>query len=125
MEWIPVICRETTEDDWLDKEEFPIFLDFPLPEHGQDVIISCKGHVSTDVCGRDGACCWLEGSDWCDVDAWMPLPEPYDPEEEDCCEWSWDESMAYWETSCGASIPTMGKEPNCPCCGRKIKAVEE
>lgn len=76
-EWIPITFRETTDDDGIDKEEHPIMLECPLPDHGQEVFISTKsGYVMEDTFyDDDGA--YLEDNDWDEVAAWMPLPEPY------------------------------------------------
>lgn len=77
MQWIPIKFRETTDEDGVDKEEYPIMLDCPLPDNGQEVFISTKaGYVMEDTFyDDDGA--YLEDNDWDEVAAWMPLPEPY------------------------------------------------
>lgn len=83
--WIPMTTRPMTEEErehyreWSDVEEYMIF-DCELPEDGQEVLVSHGGYVCVDTfCTDDG--CYFEGVDIDDVDAWMPLPEPYEPQE--------------------------------------------
>lgn len=80
--WIPVKCRETRDDDGIDKEKYPIFLDCKLPCDGEDILICTKnGHVFQDSSYSDDGYYLDSGRDWCyDVSAWMPLPAPYKEE---------------------------------------------
>lgn len=75
--WIPIKFRETTDEDGFDKEEHPIMLDCPLPDNGEEVLVTTKsGHVVEDTFyDDDGA--YLECYEWDEITAWMPLPEPY------------------------------------------------
>lgn len=84
--WIPLTKRPMTEEEreyykeWSDVECGTI-LDCPLPEDGQEVLVSYGGYVCTDTfCADDG--CFFEGVDIDDVQAWMPLPQPYKTESE-------------------------------------------
>ena len=84
-EWIPVETRDMTEEE--KKEMFETWeyctesdcwkYDCPLPEDGQEVLVSTKWGVSLDTfCVDEG--CWFENHpDRGEVLAWMPLPEPY------------------------------------------------
>ena len=83
--WIPLTTRPMTEEEmeyyreWSDVEGAMIF-DCPLPEDGQEVLVSYDGYVCVDTfCKADG--CYFEGVEIYDVDAWMPLPKPYEPQE--------------------------------------------
>lgn len=92
-EWIPVTYRPMTEEEekelclkWDIKEgsledwEKRVFT-CPLPEDGQEILISTHWGVSEDVCTWDDGCIGLEDrGDWDGVDAWMPKPEPYKKE---------------------------------------------
>jgi hypothetical protein len=91
--WIPVKYRPLTEDerisfaehygieycDTVDEKTF----DCPMPEDGQEILISGSWGVSIDVADNDiddeGFIVYgLEGNgDWEGIDAWMPLLEPY------------------------------------------------
>ena len=80
--WIPMTTRPMTEEErehyreWSDVDGAMIF-DCELPEDGQEVLISYRGYVCVDIfCKDDG--CYFEGVDIDDVDAWMPLPKPYE-----------------------------------------------
>jgi len=77
--WIPVVWRETTDDDGVDKEKYPLFLDCPMPEDDTKILVSLKdGTVSEDVCLRDDGYYLDSGYDWIDdVVAWKPYPKPY------------------------------------------------
>ena len=77
--WIPVKVRPTTEEDDIDMVAYPWFLDFPLPDEGQEILVLCGGTVDKDTnMTDDGVSYYLDGyGDWAEVDAWMPLPEPY------------------------------------------------
>ena len=89
--WIPIKTRPMTEEE---KEHFFEYadsrcddtytiLDCPLPDDGQEVILSVNGYVSTDIFCRDSADgCYFESYDIDDVNAWMPLPQPYKAERE-------------------------------------------
>ena len=92
-EWIPVTYRPMTEEEekefcvkWGIKEgsledcETRVFT-CPLPEDGQEILISTRWGVSEDVCSWDDDSIGLEDrGDWDGVDAWMPKPEPYKKE---------------------------------------------
>ena len=92
-QWIPVTYRPLTEKerislaehygieycDTLDEKAF----DCPMPEDGQEILISTSWGVVEDVADNDidgegFICRGLEiNGDWDGVDAWMPKPEPY------------------------------------------------
>lgn len=84
--WIPIKTRPMTEEEkehffeYLDSrcDDTYTILDCPLPDDGQEVILSVNDYVSTDIFCRDSADgCYFESYDIDDVDAWMPLPQPY------------------------------------------------
>ena len=80
--WIPLKTRPMTDEEsayYMDRVgcEAKMF-DCPLPDDGQEVLISWCGYVCVDIFARDDRDgCYFEGVDIDDVDAWMPLPEPY------------------------------------------------
>lgn len=84
--WIPIKTRPMTEEE---KEEigheYVFMYDCPLPDDGQDVLITdCYGNVEVDTFCRDHEGFYFETN--CDdgeVIAWMPLPTPYKAESED------------------------------------------
>ena len=49
----------------------------PLPEDGQDCLVSFGSTVMTDRFWSDEIGCGFEFLDMNDVSAWMPLPDPY------------------------------------------------
>lgn len=77
IEWIPFTKRPLTDEE---KEEYPdwiYILDCPLPDDGQEILLSNGKYVWTDTFFNDDGC-YLDGGD--DIDegmAWMPMPEPY------------------------------------------------
>lgn len=85
--WIPITSRPMTEEE---KEHYTIHPDYldecrifncKLPDDGQEVLISVYGGVEVDTFVKDGNDgCYFEGRDIYDVDAWMPLPQKYQPE---------------------------------------------
>lgn len=88
--WVPVTFRPMTEEEvkevcekWgikencLDEIDKRVFT-CPLPEDGQEILISHGGLVTEDICSWDEDFCGLEYyGDWDGVDAWMLPPEPY------------------------------------------------
>ena len=80
-EWIPVKTRPMTEEE---KEEigheYAFMYDCPLPDDGQDVLITdCYGNVEVDTFCSDYEGVYFETNcDDDDVVAWMPLPQPYE-----------------------------------------------
>ena len=88
-EWIPIKYHETTDDDGIDKNIYPLFLDCKMPDNGQDILICTKGGlIGYDTCFDDDGYYLDSSFDWIDdVVAWMPLPEPYRPEKENNPEW--------------------------------------
>lgn len=79
VEWIPIEWHETTDDDEIDKERYPLYLDCAMPDDAQEIIICRKnGWVNVDTCIYDDGYSLDSGADWIeDVIAWMPLPAPY------------------------------------------------
>ena len=88
-EWIPIKYHETTDDDGIDKNIYPLFLDCKMPDNGQDILICTKGGlIGYDTCFDDDGYYLDSSFDWIDdVVAWMPLPEPYRTEKENNPEW--------------------------------------
>ena len=81
--WIPVVVRETTDEEHKEMK-IETMCDFPLPEDGQEILVSKNGRVDTDTCCWDGYETWLDNfGSWADVDAWRPLPKPYRVEDND------------------------------------------
>lgn len=83
--WIPFKTRPMTEEEmtfYRDWAEYGAELfDCPLPDDGQEVLVSCGGNVCIDTFVKDDSDgCYFEGVDIDDVEAWCPLPEPYKAE---------------------------------------------
>ena len=92
-EWIPVKDRPmTTEERIKFAEHYGIeycdtadekVLDCPMPEDGQEILVSTRWGVHTDVADNDidgeGFISYglEENGDWEGINAWMPLPKPY------------------------------------------------
>lgn len=83
IKWIPVKFREATEEE---KEkcrelygyEIENTYDCPLPDHGQDVLITtCYGDVKIDTFYNNIVCYFENYCDDEDVVAWAELPMPY------------------------------------------------
>ena len=74
--WTPVTYHTPVEEDGEDME-CAYILDCPMPEEGQEVLVSFNGIVDMDVCCYDEGWYLDNRGDWMDVDAWMPLPKPY------------------------------------------------
>ena len=85
--WVPITYRDMTEEE---KEYFDVefefdeakILDCNLPEIDEEVFISHRGSVYTDIFHNDRGIVYFEDVDIEDVDAWMPLPKPYEKEAE-------------------------------------------
>lgn len=92
-EWIPIKTRSLTNEERVEFAEYygieycdtanELMFDCHLPEDGQEILITTKYGVETDICciedciGSINAYS-LEGrGDWEGVIAWMPMPEPY------------------------------------------------
>ncbi len=86
--WIPFKTRPMTEEETEHYFEYTdmriddtyTILDCPLPDDGQEVLVSWGGNVGIDVFIQDNEGCYFEGVDIDEVEAWMPLPEPYKAE---------------------------------------------
>ena len=79
--WIPLKTRPMTEEEttfYRDWSEYGAeIFDCPLPDDGQEVLVSWGGMVCVDTFVKDCDGCYFEGVDIDDVVAWMPLPEAY------------------------------------------------
>ena len=83
-QWIPLMWRETTDEDGLDQREFPMISCGELPENGQGVLVTDGYHVWSDTFFDDCGLYLDSGNDlFGDVLAWMPLPEPCTAKVED------------------------------------------
>lgn len=96
-QWIPIMLRPMTEEEKTKRfiifgedaiyEDMKVF-DCPMPEDGQEILISTPWGVSKDIGDNDidgeGFICYglEEHGDFDNVLAWMPLPEPYKEEGE-------------------------------------------
>ena len=84
LQWIPITERDLTEEEKeLYKESLDYVddmkkLDCPLPDDGQEVLITYNGETEMDTFYRDEHDgCYFEWRDIGDVRAWMPKPKPY------------------------------------------------
>ena len=73
--WIPVTYHTPKDKD--EDMLYAYILDCPMPEEGQEILVSFNGIVDMDVCCYDEGWYLDNRGDWMDVDAWQPLPEPY------------------------------------------------
>lgn len=86
-EWIPIEERPLTDEEkeyYTDLEypvEFMRIYDCPMPDDGQEVLITTStGYVTTDTYYIDEGGYFENYCDEGDVKAWMPKPEPYKAE---------------------------------------------
>lgn len=82
-DWIPLVWKESKglEEDGCPEGLMIACCDMPTP--GDEILTSANGHVWADTALEDSDGYYLDsGLDWQDVDAWMPLPEPYAADEE-------------------------------------------
>lgn len=84
--WIPLISRPMTEEE---REEYKgmagvtenMILNCPLPDDGEEVLVSYGDYVCIDTFHDDDGC-YFEDVEIDEVDAWMPLPPSYKAERE-------------------------------------------
>lgn len=78
--WIPIVTRKPTEEEKKDYfeqngEELCFMIVSPMPNNRQEVLVSGGGCVAEDVFDEDFYN--FENWDIQNVEAWMPLPDPY------------------------------------------------
>lgn len=74
-EWIPITYRDADEDE---QEDGVIYmLTCPLPEEGEEVLVSSGKYIRIDTMCYDNGWYFDNYGDIRDVDAWIPLPKPY------------------------------------------------
>lgn len=74
-EWIPITYRDADEDE---QEDGVIYmLTCPLPEEGEEVLVSSGKYIRIDTMCYDNGWYFDSYGDISDVDAWIPLPKPY------------------------------------------------
>lgn len=87
--WIPFETREPDAEEKQEHPEWDFVLCGKLPQDGQRILVNIKykGHeaVQMDEYNDDGRECYLySGYDIAtEATAWMPLPEPYEEEQDD------------------------------------------
>ena len=88
QKWIPVTTRPMTEEEkeshreQLEYVDDAMIFNCPLPDDGQEVLITVYGETELDTFYNDAIDgCYFENRDIEDVRAWMPLPKPYEPQE--------------------------------------------
>lgn len=75
--WIPFNIRPLTDEEKQEYPDWTAIFECPLPDDGEEILLSNGKYVWTDTFIDDGEC-YLDGGD--DIDdgmAWMPLPKPY------------------------------------------------
>lgn len=88
-QWIPVTSRPMTREEYegnafvgdydIPFEEARVFT-CPLPDDRQEILISHGSFVDKDVVSWDYGYIALENYEYFEeIEAWMPLPEPYKP----------------------------------------------
>lgn len=82
--WIPFKQRPLDDEECEDHPNWAWIWDCPLPDDGQEILVSSKRYVWKDEwfddCDGSGLESGAEiGDDW----AWRPMPKPYKPPEEE------------------------------------------
>jgi hypothetical protein len=79
--WIPFKKRPLDEEECESHPGWVFVFDCPLPDDGQEILVSNGRWVWKDDWSNDAGDCGLESGDEIEEGwAWMPLPEP--PEED-------------------------------------------
>ena len=75
--WIPFTTREPTEEEHELYPDWTNVLDCPLPEDGDDVLLTDGKYVWEDTFNNDEGCYFdrVDIEDW-EKHAWMPMPKP-------------------------------------------------
>lgn len=74
--WIPFTKRELTAEEQEEHPEWSCIMECPLPDEGQEILVSNGKRVWLDTfCVDDG--CYLDSDHELEGCAWMPLPEPW------------------------------------------------
>ena len=88
--WIPMTTRPMTDEEreyhreQLEYVDDAVIFNCPLPDDGQEVLITVYGETELDTFYNDSIDgCYFENRDIDDVRAWMPLPKPYKAESEE------------------------------------------
>lgn len=76
-EWIPVKFRELDGEEKEEHPDWDYILDCPMPEDGQDILVTNGKHVWQDENYIDDGYYLDRWDDWAEITAWMPLPLPY------------------------------------------------
>ena len=76
-EWIPITMRPIEEDEKIDFPDATFMFDCPMPENGEEILITSKYGVEFDTCYNDDGYYLDSDRSWDEVLAWMPLPEAY------------------------------------------------
>ena len=80
--WIPITERPMTEEEkeyyQVKDDELAWMYDCPLPDNGEDVLVSTKWGISMTPFFNDDGCYFECYEDKGDVLAWMPLPKRYE-----------------------------------------------
>ena len=81
LKWIPVKWHVILDAEWEEEgipDDIVYYLDCPMPEDGEEIIVTDGKRVWTDENSIDiVGHCLESGNDWKDIKAWMPLPERY------------------------------------------------
>ena len=87
--WIPITTRPMTHEEreyhreQLEYVDDAVIFNCPLPDDGQEVLITVYGETELDTFYNDNIDgCYFENRDIEDVKAWMPLPEPFKADKE-------------------------------------------
>ena len=76
-DWIPITMRPIEEEEKIYYPVATFMFDCPMPEDGQNILVSTKYGVEYDTCYLDDGYYLDSDRDWEEVYAWQPLPEPY------------------------------------------------
>jgi hypothetical protein len=77
QKWIPFTKRELTAEEQEEHPEWCYIMECPLPDDGQEILVSDGRRVWQDEFYVDDDGCYLDSDSDFDGCAWMPKPEPY------------------------------------------------
>ena len=81
-DWKPFRLREMTEEERKEHRGEKYMWADPMPEDGQEILVSDGKYVWEDVFCDDGEFCYLESHDYIyEGMAWMPKPKPHKAKE--------------------------------------------